>query len=163
MKKASIFLLCGVLAISMAGCGNAQQASEASTASKTSTAAEASSSPAKDNLAACKTLLGDDMALVVNTPSLFTNIGSSITTDQQNQLLDYHQKILDAGELADTYMSGHLTSLDVPFKQFYDAYNNGGGALSMDTSHVSTDITDIMLDCTTAGYKADNPASATAE
>jgi hypothetical protein len=107
----------------------------------------------KDNLAACKTLLGDDMKIVTGIPDLITGIGDNATTKQQDQLEKTHLKIEDARKQAESGLAGHLASLDTPFKQAYDVMHGGGGSIDMDTSHVENDITNVMNDCADAGYK----------
>lgn len=110
----------------------------------------------KDNLTACKTLFGDDMQIVFDIPDQLQNISGDMTSEQQEQLVNTHKRIIDANKYAEPNLKVNLESLDEPFKAVYDAQENGGGSLNIDTSHISGDITSVMGICADAGYHADN-------
>lgn len=114
----------------------------------------------KDNLQACQKLMGDDMQLIIDIPGLLTGIGAEATSEQTQQLLDIHSKIEQAREIAESDLDGQLASLDVPFKQAADLIEAGGGSLTMDTSHVASDVTQILQTCAAAGYQVTDQSAA---
>lgn len=128
-----------------------------------SQATSASASGEKDDLKACKLLMGDDMKIMTDMPTLITSIGDKMTSEQQGQLKETHLKIEKARKVSESGLSGHLASLDTPFKQAYDVMGNGGGSIDMDTSHMANDITNVMGDCANAGYKISKDAAASSD
>ena len=156
MKKTLTSLLCIGLAFGLAACG---QGSGTASAPKTQTPVAVE----KDDLTACKILMGDDMKIMTDMPALITSIGDKTTPEQQDQLKDTHLKIEKAQKTAESGLAGHLASLDTPFKQAYDVMENGGGSIDLDTSHMANDVTNVMGDCAKAGYKISKDAAASAD
>ena len=156
MKKTLTSLLCIGLAFGLAACG---RESETASAPKTQTPVAVE----KDNLTACKILMGDDMKIMTDMPTLLTSIGDKTTPEQQDQLKETHLKIEKAQKTAESGLAGHLASLDTPFKQAYDVMENVGGSIDLDTSHMANDVTNVMGDCAKAGYKISNDAAASAD
>jgi len=107
----------------------------------------------KNNLTACEKLMGDDFQTMLDIPDVLLSIGSTTTQEQQNKLLEIHSKISDARQYAESDLDGQLASLDIPFQQAYDTLSSGGGQVTMDTSHVAADVTNIVQTCAAAGYQ----------
>lgn len=110
--------------------------------------------PTPDALAACGIFIGDGQAgsFMVRIPPSLTSIGGDITSDQLNELLDINEGLLDAIDVAPTDLARALSALNEPFQQAADAVAGGGGSLTMDTSHVAADVTEIMGLCVDAGF-----------
>lgn len=151
MKRAMAF---GALLIALTACGSDDDVPDVeSEEASPSPTPSASPPPTTDPLRACE-LMGDggDESVFFRIPGALSSVGSEVTDEQVDELLDIHSTIEDATELGDVPLSAALTKLNVPFAQFHEVVRQGGGDVSLDTSTVMVDVQAVMELCIDAGY-----------
>ena len=159
--KTHAALIAVATALALSGCGAASD-NTGSTSTPTASPTKASTptetpspTPTVDALAACDVIgKGGDASILNRIPTILTTIQSSATAEQQQEMLAIHAALEESAELAPIGLRMHIESLDEPFAQFAEVASNGGGSLTMDTSHVATDVTNFMGSCADLGYRA---------
>jgi len=106
-----------------------------------------------DALVACALFgEGGEESLMQRIAPALTGIGSTITGEQIDELLYINSGLSRAADVAPDDLAAALAALNRPFQQAADAVASGGGGLSMDTSHVMEDVTEVMELCVDAGF-----------
>lgn len=147
MKRAVVGVLAALV---LAACGGSDEPDDAGTSSSSPSA---STEAAPDPLAACALVFdGGETSLFEQIPGALSSIGAQVTQEQTDQLVMIEGQLSNAIELADGELAAALTELNVPFAQFAEVVEAGGGSLELDTASVQTDITTVMQLCRDAGY-----------
>lgn len=157
MKKILGIASAAMLTIGIAGCSNADSSTEVPSTLRPSSASPAT--PEYDALAACDIMIGGDSGgdgVILVAPELILSIGSQMTAEQTNQMLDLDEKIKEAAKLAPPEMASYFTEFGIPFAQLADAKNGDGGELTLDTGHVKEAVPKIVDACSEAGYEVEN-------
>lgn len=146
-----------LVAVTLGGCtpdGTASEPEESEPVIAQSTAEPVEEPTAEnDALAACALFgEGGEESLMQRIPPALTGIGSTISSEQVDELLYINSGLNRAAEIAPDDLAAALTALNRPFQEAADAVESGGGGLSMDTSHVMEDVTEVMELCVDAGF-----------
>ena len=131
--------------------------SEDASAEDLSTAAASTETEEESgDVRACNLLFDEDASgdsISTRIPPAILAIGPSLGNETLDELLAINSTLGLAATLAEEPLSGQITTLQEPFQQVRDVVDAGGGDLTIDTSHVTEDMTAIMETCVAAGYQ----------
>ncbi|WP_369371602.1 hypothetical protein AB1046_23040 [Promicromonospora sp. Populi] len=107
-----------------------------------------------DAEAVCEGIAGDlgSDSLVGRIPDAILAIGDELDDKDAAELIDINDDLGRVLEVAPPEYATVIRSLKEPFQQVQDVVSGGGGQLSMDTSRVQADVTELMELCVADGY-----------
>ncbi|OCI30035.1 hypothetical protein [Oerskovia enterophila] len=148
-RTAAIAAVLGV-ALLVAGCSGGGESEEVASPLEDEKVVPSPSEDAKD---ACGVVFnGGDGSLAFRIPEALIDVQANLQGERLQTMLDINSQLTQAISQATPEVAAPLRSIQVPFQQVQDVVDAGGGDLTMDTSRVAEDVTDLMAACVDAGF-----------